>query len=67
MACYENFKFHMISVHVNALRFGVAKIWKSSVNGLFVCYMLWACDVLNILEYMPSVKLLTINRRTGRE
>ena len=27
--------------------------------------MLWACDVLNILEYKPN--LLTINRRTDRE
>ena len=32
MACYKNFKFHVIGVHVNALRFGVAKIWKSSVH-----------------------------------
>ena len=31
MVCYKNFKFHMIDVHVNTLRFGVAKIWKSSV------------------------------------
>ena len=29
--------------------------------------MLWARDVSNILEYKPSLKLLTINRRTGRE
>ena len=28
MACYKNLKFHVIGVHVNALRFGVAKIWK---------------------------------------
>ena len=31
IACYKNFKFHLRGVHVNALRFGVAKIWKSSV------------------------------------
>ena len=31
IACYRNFKFHVIGVHVNTLRFGVAKIWKSSV------------------------------------
>ena len=24
------------------------------MNGLFICYMLWACDVSNILEYKPS-------------
>ena len=34
MACYRNFKFHVIGVHVNALRFGVAKIWKSSVRAV---------------------------------
>ena len=37
------------------------------MNGLFICYMLWARDVSKILEYKPSLKLLTINRRTGRE
>ena len=29
--------------------------------------MLWAHDVSNILEYKPSLKLLTIIRRTGLE
>ena len=24
------------------------------MNGLFICYMLWARDVSNILEYKPS-------------
>ena len=32
MECYKNFKFHVIGVHMNALCFGVAKIWKSSIN-----------------------------------
>ena len=32
MARYRNFKLHVIGVHVNALRFGVTKIWKSSVS-----------------------------------
>ena len=32
MACYRNFKFHVIGVHMNALRFSAAKIWKSSVS-----------------------------------
>ena len=29
----------------------------------FITYMLWSRDVSNILEYKPSLKLLTINRR----
>ena len=35
MECYKNFKFHVIGVHVNALLFSVAKIWKSSVVELY--------------------------------
>ena len=31
IACYKNLKFHVRGVHMNALQFGVAKIWKSSV------------------------------------
>ena len=37
------------------------------MNCLFIYYMLWSRDVSNILEYKPSLKLLTINRRTAAE
>ena len=33
------------------------------MNGLFICHMLRARDVLNTWEYKPSLKLLTINKR----
>ena len=36
------------------------------MNVLFICYMLRARDVSNILEYKPSLKLLTINRGTAK-
>ena len=32
------------------------------INCLFIYYMLWSRDVSNILEYKPSLKLLTINK-----
>ena len=37
------------------------------MNGMFICYMLWAHDVSNILEYKPSLKLMTINRYSWKE
>ena len=54
--------FDKLVIHVSGCEY---LMYIYLMNGLFICHMLRVRYVSNMLEYKPSLKLLTINRRTG--